>query len=419
MLGAAWVMDPALFTVTGANITSAADAGGGSVLLTAAAGKEPVLVTNGPFTGKPALRTSNGLTKLFSPTGGVTGAQPWHQIAIFERIGPAPASGFGTFALMGTPGPAGANNVGLGAITSNLVAGGNGSSGTIVVSAAVPYVDSTPHIVEAKYDGTNLYLYFDGKLSGGPIAKTYAISTADIGFGNWYNLPGNAAYYGLDARVHSMAFGSNKNFAQPDVNAFLRYELARLAGPTGKPRALVLFGDSFTEGTAVGSKPLDASIRLAQVAPNIVFPSNQGISGQRPDQIVARIPAYTGIATHIGIWAGVNLTLTPVTPAVDAVAAYAQISNGVASAHAMECKAVVGTIPQWGTSTVGSYINDFRLALNTLILANTAGADAIADIDVYMGAFTPSNFCADMTHPSATALDTIIGPAWYAAYVSC
>lgn len=409
-LGAAWIMDPALFTVSGSSITAAADAGGGSIVLTAASGNEPVLVTNGPFTGKSALRTSNPATRLFSASGGVTGNQPWHLVSIFERLSACDPAGASTFAQFGSPGPASADNVGLGSTKLSLAVFGNGNSGTNQVPSATPYLDALPHIVEAKFDGTDLSVNLDGKLLAGPFAKTYAITDAAFGFMSWYG-----AYLVQDARVHSLAFGSNKNFTQPQVNAFLRYEIARLGG-TG--RILALFGDSTTQGTTVGARPLDQSIRAAQVYPNVIFPSNQGVSGERPAQIVTRLLAYPGPSTHIVLWCGRNLTLTPVTPAIDAADAYAQITMGVARIHALGSRAIVGTLDQWGLSPTGSYTDDFRLAFNALILANGAGAEVVVDISTLMGAYSPASYTPDTIHPSAAALDTIIGPAFYTAAVS-
>ncbi len=413
-LGAAWVMDPNLFTLSSSNITAAADAGGSTNVLAALSGKEPVVDTGGCFgVSHPCLRTSNTSTRLFSATGGVTGNSAWSLISIFEMqgAGTGPAS-VGDFALFGTP--ASARNAGLGASSTSFACMGNGV-GTFQVPNGSPYFDSLPHIIEARYNGTSLNLYFDGALLGGPFTVAANITDAAIGFGNWYTQP---TYPPIDARVHTMAFFAGANPSQSDVTTFLRYEMTRLASPAGRGRIVAMFGDSTTQGTASGAEALDKSLRLQQVFPNVIFPSNYGISGERADQIATRLAAFSLASTHIVIWCGRNMP-TSVTPAADAATTYASITTMVQRAHAMGSKAVVGTLDQWGAATVGSYANNYRIALNVLILANSAGADAIALIDEAMGAYNIVNFCADTLHENIAAERTIVAPAIYAALLTC
>lgn len=411
-LGATWVYDPALLTVSGANITSAPGGYGGVYTLTAASGKEPVATTTGPF-GKTAIRSSNTSTKLVSATGGVTGNQPWHLLAMLEALSPADAAGLSTCIQFGSSGPTSGNNVGIGATATYLATGGNGTSGIVGVLAGNPYLDTRCHLLDIGFDGTNLRQVVDGKVFN-TTAKTYAITDAAFGILNWYN-----AYIALDARIHALAIGANKNFTQAEVNAFLRFEFSRLASAGGRPRCCVFFGDSTTAGTASGAEPLGTAIRATESAPNITFADNEGVSGERSDQVLTRILAYTGPATHMHIWVGVNHTLSPVTPSADAAGAYADILSGVAFCRARSIIPIVGTLPQWGAATTGSYADDYRIALNALILAGAAaGAFTVADISAAFGPYDSANFCADTLHENIASLEALVAPTIHAALIA-
>lgn len=413
-LGAAFMLDPAYFTLSGSNITAAMSGDGSGKTLTATAGKEPVLDTGGAFgVTRPCLRTSNPSTRLFSATGGVTGNQPWSMFTIAEWVsgGAGPAS-LGCFSLLGTP--AATKNMGIGANATTFVMVGNGN-GITLINGFNPPLDTVPHIVEAKYDGTNLYTYFDGKLLGGPTALALNITDAALGFGSWFTQP---TYPTIDARVHSQAFVCGSNPSQANVTQFIRYELRRLSSAAGKGRMVSMFGDSTTEGTASGAEPLDKSLRLQQVYPNVIFPANFGVSGETASSIADRFLTFTGPCTHVVMWCGRNMP-PRTTFAADAATTYASIVTTVQRAHAFGARIVVGTLDQWGASTVGSYENNYRLALNTLILANTAGADAIALISEAMGAYNAANFCADTLHENQAAQRAIVAPAIYTALLAC
>ncbi len=416
-----WAFGGALsLTLSGSNITVASSVSRTAKNLAAASGKEPVVDvgnatqwnldrTNGPFTGKSSICTSNVDTKLFSATGGPTGASPFHIISIAEYRGlNTGTTNLGNFCTFGAP--SSAYNTGFGEFNSaNFSFGGNASS-----AFTFGAVDTNPHIFEASYDGTNVRIYIDGKLATTQ-ARTHNIASADFGFMNWW---GVAGYHCVSVRASGHAFDS-KRLSQDAVNRFLRYEMARLSGPTGRPRIVAMYGDSTVQGNAVGAEPLDQSLRLQQVAPNIIYPANYGVSGERPDQIATRLSTFDLAATHIAIWCGRNLQLVTTTPEADAAIAYESIRTMVARAHALGCKAIVGTLPQWGNATPGSYSNNYRLAFNVLILANSAGADAIALISEAMGAYNAANFCADTLHENITCERTLVAPAFYAALLTC
>ena len=403
-LGAAWTWDPALVTTTGALINTATDAGGSGLVLSSPATRETSLVTDGPFTGKGAIRTSNTTSSLRAVTGGVTGAQPFHMVTIAEVMAPGDTPG-STFAMYGIQNDA--NNFGMGAFTSSyFCAIGNGTSGTYLLPSGTATFDAYPHIFELRYDGTNLSGYFDGKLLLGPTPKTFALSFAGLTIGTWFS-----SKITQDARIHSLTFGSNKNFSQATVGRFLKYELKRLGG-TG--RVVALFGDSTTQGSASGAEPLDKSIRAVMSAPNIMFPANYGVSGERADQILTRLQAFNASATHVFIWCGRNGPTVTTAPA-DAALTYGYITSMVQQAHLFGLKAVVGTLDQWGACVGSPYSEAYRTGINTLVKANSAGADAIADIDLAVGPYNAANYCVDTLHPNVSMLRTYVAPTANAA----
>lgn len=428
-LGAAWVLDNQGFTLSGSNITGAASRFA-STTMSAAAGREPVRVvgdaatytlnsSTSPFTGVAALRTSNAATKLWSLTGGPTGATPWTRVSIVQRMGAVPASGSATHSLFGEPGAAGPYNVGLGWTTAAISTFGNGSGAGLQLPQGNPYTDLLPHHVIEVYNGTTLTSYLDGRALGGPLAKTYAIPTGAFGYAPWYYLAGNASYNVMDTIVHAQTVVVGRNATAAELALLTRWDLANLTGATGGPRAVVCFGDSTTAGTASGAEPLAVALRATETAPNLTLADNEGVSGERSDQIRTRATAYTGIATHMVIWAGVNHTLSPVTPSADAAAAYSDILAMVTYCRGRKIIPVVGTLPQWGSSTPGSYTDDYRLALNVLILAGAAsGLFTAADIATAFGAYNSSNFCVDTLHENIASLRALVAPTIHAALIA-
>ncbi len=412
-VGTTWALEPSLFSITSSLVTAAADGARGSIVLNAASGKQPPIdvgdaaqyeidKSKGPFTGKVGLRLSNGDTKLFSPLGGPTGNQPFHLVGIVEYMAVGGgAAGLCNYATFGAPSATG--NTGVGVTPASFAVIGNGS-GTFTFGA----YDNLPHFIDVKYDGATLTISRNGKVAySGP--KVFAIPDASFGFMNWF---GNPAYPAADVRVWSHVLVVGKTWSPIEVNEIMRHELlsgARLAGPTGHGRIIPMFGDSTVSGTALGAEPLDVALRTKQVAPNIMFPSNYGVSGEKPAEVAARLLAYTSQSTDIFTWCGRNLP-TPVSPEADAASVYASDVAMIRYIQSIGSKAFVGTLPQWGNATVGSYFNDYRLALNVLRRANSGRADGVVDIAVDMDPFDADNFCADMLHENSTCQEEIVAP---------
>lgn len=151
-------------------------------------------------------------------------------------------------------------------------------------------------------------------------------------------------------------------------------------------------------GYAINNRALDGSTivnRLAQYPTNIA-------------------PYYRGNPHDtVSIWAGSNDIATGATPAT----VYGNITSYVHAAHATGFKILVATM----ASRVG--FDTPKNALNTLILANTAGADGIVDFTGTPlgcdGCYANGTyFTGDQIHPSLFSRQTIEAPAFQAAVLA-
>lgn len=423
-LGAAFVFDPALVTLrSGTAIASAADAGGGPVVLASSAGAEMATSTAGVFGSKIGIRTSNTTGRLFSATGGPVGAAPFHLVTIVQMM-VDDGSAYRAIWSMGAPNAAHVLFLADHSSHEFLVADDTGGVAQSYLADPTPTASTAillPHVLEVQYDGTTLSLWYDG-LHYTLGDKVTALATSDASFGaqRW-----NTGFTLGDAILYSLALRTGGVWTRSQVQSFLRYELRRL-GSVG--RIVALWGDSTTQGGAVGATPpkyLPPCVRAQTSGGNVLFVQNQGISGQRSDQIAARLTAGADPATHNVFWWGVNdisqlvpagLTSTGVATA-DAALVYAQTRAAVALSHARGSKAVVATVQEWNAS-LDTYRHTWRTTYNALVVANSAGADAVADVDAAMGPYDASKFVADGIHPSDTANLTIIAPVIYAAIVA-
>ncbi|MBZ5673722.1 MAG: SGNH/GDSL hydrolase family protein [Acidobacteriia bacterium] len=161
-------------------------------------------------------------------------------------------------------------------------------------------------------------------------------------------------------------------------------------------------GDSRTSGT----NSTDNVNYPAQLVPALSAPArvvNTGVSGNKMSDILARFYTLSGtngvlaaaIQPHgpnfwVSLWDGTNETGT-------AASIYASMTTYVNQVHALGGKVAIGTE---GSACPGSCSNT---ALNTLINANTAGADAIVPLasdPIYSANSYTSQTCFSTVHPS-------------------
>lgn len=194
-----------------------------------------------------------------------------------------------------------------------------------------------------------------------------------------------------------------------------------------KPRVLVAFGDSITEGAgATPGKAMSWPSQLGRLLAGDAAGQcwsivNAGISGNRIlstgrgpnalsrfDRDALSVPGVT----HVVLLEGINdiggvkddaATSDPVTAAV-LVDAYRQF---LARAHARGVKVIIGTLlPYEGAAYASRRGEEVRSAVNAWIRANSARFDGMIDFDKAMGqpdkptAMRPADQIGDHLHPN-------------------
>jgi lysophospholipase L1-like esterase len=394
------------------NALSAIDAGGSAVQFTST--NKFTLVINGPYgAAAPSLRTNNTTGRLFSATGGPTGAQPWHLVYIGKALQVA-QSGNGYDTWIGFAAPAAAQSIAIGVNTGGqlfVITDDGAVAKGLQIDGPSPLAinQGEDHIVEVQYDGAKLTFWVDGRHMS-TLDQTVALNLSDASFGfqNWYT---GGTYPVGDARIDAALFRAGAIVPREKMAKWFRTELRRLGG-TGK--MVVFFGDSTTAGGAAGTTSasyLPNAVKRKAVAPVVIYSQNQGMSGLTSAQILTQgVVPHTDPLTHAHIWWGVN----DVSASTAAATIYANTIAAVKHLQKRGAKVIVGTLAQWGALVSDGTKDAIRVAYNALVLANSAKADAVADISAAMGAYSAGNFCADTLHPNDSANDTIIAPAVYA-----
>lgn len=135
-----------------------------------------------------------------------------------------------------------------------------------------------------------------------------------------------------------------------------------------------------------------------------------------PGNIRAQFQA--GIPNYVGVWGGTNdFQQNGATVA----SVYANLTSYVTAVHNAGGKVIVGTmLSRTGTNPVGGETLDTdKNGINALILANTAGADGVADFTTTPigqdGAYADTSLFTDGVHPTQFAITTYEGPVWSGA----
>lgn len=223
---------------SGSDVASAADAEGGSMLLSqATVAARPAYTTATPLDGHAALSLSfAGASQLTQASGGPTGANvPHYCWGIFSHGSGNTYCGVQRFGASGTT----AINSFLGDNGASIWAG-RGDNGAPVVAD-----DASVHLVEKYFDGTNVWICRDGSVALAPTADSgYNIASAQFGLGGGYS--GTA-----DALVYAAGWGQGAGAISPIGHAArqLLGQWARRTFPSlTLNRATRKFGDSQTAG---------------------------------------------------------------------------------------------------------------------------------------------------------------------------
>lgn len=147
--------------------------------------------------------------------------------------------------------------------------------------------------------------------------------------------------------------------------------------------------------------------------------NNVAVDGSTIVQLLASYPTKVAQFYHgnahddVSIWASTNDIASGATPAQ----AYANLTSYIQAAHATGFKVITATM----LSRVG--LDTQKNALNSLILANTAGADGIVDftatpLGIDGGYANPTYFTGDFIHPTLFSRQTIEAPAFQAAVLA-
>lgn len=169
-------------------------------------------------------------------------------------------------------------------------------------------------------------------------------------------------------------------------------------------------GDSLTSGFG------EISPYTSEMTLNLVWQKfNVAIAGETLANMLANAPTVvdpkfkTGFKNVVVIWGGDNdFTINGQT----ASQVYTTMTSYVAARHAVGWQVVVATTLSRSPSTFDAA---FKVPYNTLILANTAGADGVVD---FSGTPLGCNGCytnltyyqSDQIHPNQTSITNIEAP---------
>lgn len=181
----------------------------------------------------------------------------------------------------------------------------------------------------------------------------------------------------------------------------------------------IAVGNSITIGFN-GKTPYTSLLTLNKSPYNVV---NMGIGGETLATMVTSFPSIhaqfqAGIPNNVGLWGGTN-DFQQNGSTVAAV--YASLTSYVSLVHAAGGKIIVATmLSRTGTNPIGGETLDTdKNGFNALILANTAGADGIADFTGTLlgcdGCYANTTWFTDGTHPTQLGITTYEGPIFSTA----
>lgn len=414
-VGASFVLHPGKLILAGSDITTAADALGGPISLTAALTKRPVYDTSELLNGYGSVRTSNVATALSSATGGVTGAAGHTMLVVGKVL--AVVTNPGIFAQFGTINTTDTHGVGVSGTTGayGIVNFGNNVSPTLDMLAH-EVDDAGEGFLETyaiSYDGTTRRAYRGGKLVASA-ADALNIAAGSIAISSWhpsFSIP--------DTKIWGLVFVPAYK-TPPEMVPFYRFYAALLGYDH-----VVYLGDSTSAGGAGGTTlahnlPRRARYSALANGRRMVI-ENLAVSSTRSDQHLVVANAYVGTATKMHLLSGFNDIIFALPGGnastgnadQDADLIYVKISAIVDRAIARGCKIVVGTLWQWNLAP--GLGEDTRVALNARI-RDGAGVYSVADYAAALGPYPHvPDYLQDGLHQKDSTNDDILGPLAAAA----
>lgn len=200
-----------------------------------------------------------------------------------------------------------------------------------------------------------------------------------------------------------------------------------LTGSSGTPNQmeLVIAGDSIGNGAINGENPWAGMAFTHSGSPVPYSVQNFSVAGDYLDQMAfINLPNIEAVFTAAygpnGCWLVIQAGTNDL--AAGAVASYmygTDCANLVSTWHTLGGRVCIATIlPRANTVYAWTTAMETqRAAYNALVIANTLGADSIADIASASGMSTPTSTAEyiDGLHPTATAYDAYVKPVYLTA----
>jgi lysophospholipase L1-like esterase len=272
--------------------------------------------------------------------------------------------------------------------------------------------DGDWHHVAISYDGTTLNIYVDGSLAGSTAASLNTLSIALLFLGradsstNFFNgsITGirlyGSALSGTDIatlasggspstapiRLYNFSEGSGTTVADTGVNASTTPQV-------------VCDGNSHTSGTGSTNGLTESYPGQMRTALGTWSVVNTGVGGRTMETQVSQAAATVDIyhdsnrpKNIVIAWGdGINSIIAGDT----AAQAYAAMTTYI-QARKIRWKVIVSTTMKWSTETAGNETT--RLAYNALVIANSAGADAVVDMASNLDPTVEGPYYSDGTH---------------------
>jgi lysophospholipase L1-like esterase len=297
----------------------------------------------------------------------------------------------------------------------------------LVLESPASVNDGAWHHMCVTYDGTTIRLYLDGTQVA---TQVYALSTvrngnfriaSSIGVGNYFN--GSLT----DTRVYGTALSAGDvttlaGGGSPSSSPIRKYAFSEGTGTTlansgvsAVTGQLICDGNSLTFGTG-SSNPTAESYpaQLVALLGTSWAEANYGVPGQsaelmNSDATTQIDPLFDSqLPKNIVIaWEGIG----SINNANDTAAqAYAAMTTYIQGRQAAGFKVIVLTTMKWGTITAPKEV--IRQAYNALVLANSAGADAVVDVASDSRLSDPTNttyFNGDTVHLTDAGYAVVAG----------
>lgn len=232
----------------------------------------------------------------------------------------------------------------------------------------------------------------------------------------------NNAFGASQPKEHFCFLKFNRYLSDADVDAIMRWAFVHLDIVPQVRDVVLVVGDSISGGATTNDNPWSRYMQFNLLNPRLIH--NIALDGQTAAYYLANTASWlttaylpAGRKNVVAILLGTN----DIQASDDAPTIYARLTSLVSAAKAVSSsKVVLGTLlPATGIPMGGAAFETVRLALNTLIRGNAAGADGIVDIGAHpvMGQFSNAGntaYFTDGIHPTDLG-QSLIAPLWSTA----